>query len=98
MIYAAHVSSEPAPLRSLKPLDPPTVPFAIGGMVVWAVIGLVLLGFRDTLAAHGHTDWLWICLAGFLAGFPGLATMIVHDRHRRARLAAASSAPGDAID
>jgi hypothetical protein len=92
------VSSEPAPLRSLKPLDPPTVPFALAGMAVWAVLGLVMLGFRDTLSAHGHTDWLWICLAGFLAGFPGLATMIVHDRHRRERIAAASAAQGDAID
>jgi hypothetical protein len=97
MIYAAHVSTQPAPQRQLKPLDPPTVPFALGGMAIWAVIGLVLLGFRHTLSAHGHTDWLWICLAGFLAGFPGLATMLVHDRHRRARLAAASSAPAHPI-
>ncbi len=85
------------PLRQLKPLDPPTVPFAIGGMAIWAVVGLVLLGFHSTLTAHGHTDWLWICLAGFLAGFPGLATMIVHDRHRRERRAAASAAPAEPI-
>jgi len=80
---------EKAPEKLLPPLDPPTVPFAIGGMVIWAIVGLVLLGFRGTLSAHGHTDWLWICLAGFIAGFPGLATMIVHDRHRRERRARA---------
>jgi hypothetical protein len=60
------------------------VPFAVGGTVVWAVIGLVvLLFFRD-----GHDDWLWTCLAGFLLGFPGLAVMLVHDRNRRHRRAA----------
>jgi hypothetical protein len=73
--------------RQLKPLDPPTVPFAIGGMAIWAVAGIVLFALRHTLSAHGHTDWLWICLAGFLAGIPGLLTMITHDRHRRERRA-----------
>jgi hypothetical protein len=68
------------------PLDPPMVPFAVAGIVVWAVVGLVLLLFRDWLADHGHTDWLWICLAGFLLGFPGLAVMLRHDANRRGRL------------
>ena len=77
--------------RQLKPLDPRTVPYAITGMVIWAVLGLIFLGFRHTLSAHGHSDWLWICLAGFLAGIPGLLTMITHDRHRRERLAKAAS-------
>jgi hypothetical protein len=63
------------------------VPFAVGGMIGWAVAGLALLPFRGWLAAHGHTNWLWICLAGFLLGFPGLATMLVHDRNRRRRRA-----------
>ena len=74
-------------LRELPALELPAVPFAIGGMVVWAVLGLVLLLFKDTLAAHGHTDWLWICLAGFLLGFPGWYVVGRHDRHRRARRA-----------
>ncbi len=76
---------EPREQRSLRPVDPPMVPFAVGGMVAWAVAGLVLLAFRERLAAHGHTDWLWICLAGFLLGLPGLATMLVHDANRRRR-------------
>lgn len=88
MAYAAHV---PETERQLKPLDPPTVPFAIGGMAIWAVIGVILLAFRHSLAAHGHTDWLWICLAGFVAGIPGLLTMITHDRHRRERRARAEA-------
>lgn len=61
------------------------VPFAVGGIIVWAVAGLVLLLLRGWLRDHGHTNWLWICLAGFLWGFPGLAVMLRHDRHRRAR-------------
>lgn len=59
------------------------VPFAIAGIVAWAVAGLTLLiFFRDWLTTHGHTNWLWICLAGFLVGFPGLAIMIRHDARR----------------
>jgi hypothetical protein len=72
---------------SVEPLDPPMVPFAVGGIVIWAVAGLALLLFRDTLEAHGHGNWLAICLAGFLWGFPGLATMIRHDANRRRRRA-----------
>lgn len=95
MFYAAVVPKEPLP--PLKPLDPPTVPFAIGGMVIWGVLGLVLLGFRSTLSAHGHTDVLWICLAGFVLGIPGLGIMIVHDRHRRQRRQADSATDDDDV-
>ena len=71
----------------MAPLDPPMVPFAVGGIVVWAAVGLVVLAFfRD-----GRENWLWTCLAGFLLGFPGLAVMIRHDANRRRRLAAAQS-------
>jgi hypothetical protein len=96
---AANPASDPQPespaplvpgLPELTPLDPPTVPFAIGGIILWAIIGLALLPFRHSLAAHGRSDWLWICLAGFVVGFPGLFTMIRHDRHRRARRATRS--------
>jgi hypothetical protein len=68
------------------PLDPPMVPFVVAGMAVWAAVGLVLLVFfRGWLSEHGHTDWLWTCLAGFLLGFVGLAVMIRHDANRRRR-------------
>ncbi|MEV1287815.1 DUF2530 domain-containing protein [Micromonospora sp. NPDC049679] len=70
-----------------EPLDPPMVPFALAGLALWAVAGLVLLLFRDWLTEHGHTNWLWICLAGFLVGLPGLAVMIRHDANRRRRRA-----------
>lgn len=61
------------------------VPFAVAGLAVWAVVGLVLLLMRDWLAAHDRLDWLWTCLAGFLLGFPGLAVMIRHDARRSRR-------------
>ena len=77
-----------------QPLDPPMVPFAIAGIAAWAVAGLVLLiFFRDWLTEQGHENWLWTCLAGFLAGFPGLAVMLKHDANRRRRRAAGQSGP-----
>jgi Protein of unknown function (DUF2530) len=71
----------------MEPLDPPMMPFALGGMAAFAVAGVVLLLFHGWLKANGHTDWLWICLAGFLAGIPGLLTMLRHDANRRRRRA-----------
>jgi hypothetical protein len=68
---------------ALKPLDPPMVPVAIGGMAAWLVALIVVLPFRDA-----HEDWFWICVAGFLWGIPGLLTMIRYDARRRRRRAA----------
>jgi uncharacterized membrane protein len=77
------VSEEQPPV---EPLDPPMVPFAVAGIVAWAIIGLVLLVFfRDWLADRGHENWLWICLSGFLVGFAGLAVMMRHDANSRRR-------------
>ena len=65
-----------------EPLDPPMVPFAVGGIGAFAVAGLVLL-----LAGRAATNWLWTCLAGFLWGIPGLLAMLRHDANRRRRRA-----------
>ena len=59
-----------------KPLDPPMVPFAVGGMAIWAVLGVVMW-------ATNHPSWAQICLAGFLWGIPGLVTMLRHDAKSR---------------
>jgi hypothetical protein len=64
-----------------EPLDPPMVPFALGGMGAFAVAGVVLL------IAGAPAQWLWTCLAGFLWGIPGLLTMLRHDADRRRRRA-----------
>jgi hypothetical protein len=74
--------SKPA-APQVKPLEARMVPFAVIGIAVWAVLGLVLLAFHDWVSAHGHTRWLWTCLAGVLWGLPGLYVMYRHDRRRR---------------
>jgi uncharacterized protein DUF2530 len=63
-----------------KPLDPPMVPFAVAGTVAWVVAALVLLPWRQT-----HGSWLWICLAGVLWGFVGVAVLLRRDANRRRR-------------
>jgi hypothetical protein len=80
--------SGPGQPPPITPLDPPMVPFAVGGIAVWAAVGLGMLAFRNQLAASGHEHWLRICLAGVLVGFPGLFVMIRHDANRRRRRAA----------
>jgi hypothetical protein len=72
-------------VKELKPLDPPMVPFVLGGMAIWAAAGLVLF------IANVKPVWQEICLAGILVALPGLALMIVHDRHRARRRAASDS-------
>jgi hypothetical protein len=75
------VATGPTPAQpALRPLDPPMVPFALGGMAVWLVALLVVIPFRDS-----HESWFWICVAGFLWGIPGLLTMIRFDARRRRR-------------
>ena len=68
-----------------RPLDPPMVPFAVVGTVVWALTGLAMLPFRHRLAAAGHGSWLPICLAGVLWGLVGIAGLVRHDAARRRR-------------
>jgi Protein of unknown function (DUF2530) len=69
--------------REVKPLEVPVAPFALVGIAVWAVLGLVLLALHGWVSAHGHTRWLWTCLAGVLWGLLGLAVVARHDRRRR---------------
>ena len=64
-----------------EPLDPPMIPFAVAGLAAFVVAGVIVL------LTGGPRDWLWICVAGFLVGIPGLITMIRHDAHRRRRRA-----------
>jgi hypothetical protein len=89
---ASPAAERPAGPPEPTPLDPPMVPFAVFGMVGWAIAGLVLLLARGWLSTHGHTNWLRICLAGFLLGIPGLLVMLRHDANRRRRRALSARA------
>ncbi|GAA3294400.1 hypothetical protein GCM10020218_073320 [Dactylosporangium vinaceum] len=86
-----------APPTPPKPLDPPMVPFAIGGIVLWIITALVMLPFRDELAAHGHGNWFGIAVAGAIWGIPGLSFMLIHDRNRRRRRARAGIGTSDSF-
>jgi hypothetical protein len=81
------VPDEKPPLKQIKPLDPPMVPFVLIGMAIWGLLALVQLPVRDRLAAEGHGDWIRICVAGILVALPGLVLMIIHDRNRGRRRA-----------
>jgi hypothetical protein len=80
LCYKVSVTTDqPDEKPRIEPLDPPMVPFAVGGMAAFAVAGVIVL------LAQGPTEWRWICLAGVLTGIPGLLTMLRHDRNRRRR-------------
>jgi cell division protein FtsW (lipid II flippase) len=57
------------------------VPFALGGMALFAIALLVVW------LAGAPAYWLWTCAAGVLWGIPGLLTMLRHDANRRRRRA-----------
>lgn len=83
--------TEPAPenaaaQRELEPLSVYGVAAAAVGIVMWLVLLVVLLIFRDQLRAHGAQWVMWVPVAGALLGIPGLWYV---SRRRSAYLAAA---------
>jgi hypothetical protein len=66
-------------VSQLKPLDPPMVPYAMGGLIAFVIAGVVVW------IAGGPGRWVQICVAGVLWGLVGLAAMIRHDRNRQPR-------------
>jgi hypothetical protein len=60
------------PATTSRPLDVDGTTSVAVGTALWAVAGLVLLVFfRDDLAADGREWWLWTCLAGVGTGLLG---------------------------
>ncbi|MEH0628731.1 DUF2530 domain-containing protein [Streptomyces stelliscabiei] len=55
-----------------EPLEGPIVPTIIGGTILWLVLFVVQLPFYGWYADHGHTWWIWTCLAGGGLGFIGI--------------------------
>ncbi|MEU3143381.1 MULTISPECIES: DUF2530 domain-containing protein [unclassified Streptomyces] len=55
-----------------EPLEGPVVATVVGGTLVWFALFLVQLPFYGWFDDHGHTWWLWTCLAGGGLGFIGI--------------------------
>ncbi|WP_406726875.1 DUF2530 domain-containing protein [Streptomyces sp. GD-15H] len=55
-----------------EPLEGPVVATIVGGTITWFALFLVQLPFYGWLDDHGHTWWLWTCLAGGGLGFIGI--------------------------
>ncbi len=55
-----------------EPLEGPVVPTIIGGTIVWFVLFLAQLPFYGWYSDHGHTWWVWTCLAGAGLGLIGI--------------------------
>ncbi|MFJ7043884.1 DUF2530 domain-containing protein [Streptomyces sp. NPDC101112] len=84
-----------------EPLEGPVVPTIIGGTILWFVLFVVQLPFYGWYEDHGHTWWVWTCLAGAGLGLIGIwyvkkrDTAIKRDAARQAETdaRAASDAP-----
>jgi hypothetical protein len=55
-----------------EPLEGPVVATVTGGTIIWFALFLVQLPFYGWFADHGHTWWLWTCLAGGGLGLIGI--------------------------
>ncbi|SPF04187.1 hypothetical protein SMA5143A_4984 [Streptomyces sp. MA5143a] len=55
-----------------EPLEGPVVPTIIGGTILWFVLFVVQLPFYGWYEDHGHTWWVWTCLAGAGLGLIGI--------------------------
>ncbi|MEU9637489.1 DUF2530 domain-containing protein [Streptomyces tendae] len=55
-----------------EPLEGPVVPTIVGGTILWFVLFLVQLPFYGWFDDHGHTWWVWTCLAGAGLGLIGI--------------------------
>lgn len=77
-----------------EPLEANDVATVTVGTIVWFVLFVVQLPFYGWYSDHGHTWFIWACLAGGCLGLLGL----LYVRARRdaiARAAAARTAQGD---
>ncbi|KFF94896.1 membrane protein [Streptomyces scabiei] len=86
------------------PLEGPIVPTIIGGTILWLVLFVVQLPFYGWYEDHGHTWWVWTCLAGGGLGFIGIYYVrrrdaaIRRDAERKAAAEAEAGAGAGAAD
>jgi hypothetical protein len=66
-------SNQRTPLREAPPpLEANDVATIAVGVIVWFVLFLVQIPFYGWYADHGHTWFIWTCLAGGSCGLLGL--------------------------
>ncbi|MEV0689680.1 DUF2530 domain-containing protein [Streptomyces sp. NPDC050388] len=74
-----------------EPLEGPVVATIVGGTIIWFALFLVQLPFYGWFDDHGHTWWLWTCLAGGGLGLIGIWYVRRRDAAiKRAQAAAAA--------
>ena len=87
-------SKQREPLREApEALEANDVATVTVGTIIWFALFVVQLPFYGWYSDHGHTWWIWACLAG---GCLGLFIGLPYVRARRnaiRRAAAAASAP-----
>ena len=85
------MSKERSPLRAApEPLEANDVATVTVGTIVWFALFVGQLPFYGWYSDHGHTWWIWTCLAGGCLGLVGLK--YVRARRDAIRRAAATAA------
>ena len=72
--------------NSLEPLYVTGITTVTLGTAIWAVLLVVAIVFRDSLAHQGRGDWVWIAAAGTCLGLLGIR----YSKRRAARIDRAS--------
>ncbi|WP_371670673.1 DUF2530 domain-containing protein [Streptomyces sp. NBC_00289] len=90
--------SEPPQHEAPEPLEGPVVATVTGGTIIWFALFLIQLPFYGWFDDHGHTWWIWTCLAGGGLGLIGIWYVRRRDaairRDAAARNAAEPDGPG----
>ena len=83
------MSKERSPLREApEPLEANDVATVVVGTIIWFALFLAQLPFYGWYSDHGHTWWIWTCLAGGCLGLVGLKYVLARrDAIRRAAAA-----------
>ncbi|MEE1800565.1 MULTISPECIES: DUF2530 domain-containing protein [unclassified Streptomyces] len=78
-----------------EPLEGPVVGTVTGGTIIWFALFLLQLPFYGWYSEHGHTWWIWTCLAGAGLGLIGIWYVRGRDAAlKRAAAAAEADAEG----
>lgn len=70
--YPGRMSKWKATHETPEPLEANDIATVLVGTAVWFLLFIGQLPFYGWYADHGHTWWIWSCLAGTLLGLFGL--------------------------